>query len=45
MGAMTATPGVVSAPNRYYCGAAEVMEYLGCKENNREAAYAQKIVG
>lgn len=26
-------PGVISAPNQYYFGAAEVMNYLGCKEN------------
>lgn len=29
---MTA-PGVISSAPSYYIGAAEVMEYLGCKEN------------
>lgn len=25
--------GAIKAPNQYYFGAAEVMKYLGCKEN------------
>ena len=33
MGALAAAPGVISSPGKYYCGVAEVMEYLGCKEN------------
>lgn len=33
MSMLTSAPGVISATNRYYCGATEVMEYLGCKEN------------
>lgn len=27
------TAGVISSSGKYYCGAKEVMEYLGCKEN------------
>lgn len=26
-------PGVISQANKYYLGAAEVMQYLGCKES------------
>lgn len=26
-------PGVISQANKYYLGAAEVMQYLGCKKN------------
>lgn len=33
MGALATAPGVISAVSNYYIGAAEVMEYLGCKEN------------
>lgn len=33
MDALITAPGVISAPGKYYCGAKEVMEYLGCKEN------------
>lgn len=33
MGALVTAPGVISAVSNYYIGAAEVMEYLGCKEN------------
>lgn len=25
--------GVITTPKRYYCDAADVMNYLGCKEN------------
>ena len=33
MGALAAAPGVISSPGKYDGGVAEVMEYLGCKEN------------
>ena len=33
MGALAAAPGVISAVPSYYLGAAEVMNYLGCREN------------
>lgn len=33
MGVLATAPGVISAVPNYYIGAAEVMEYLGCKEN------------
>ena len=33
MGSLTTAPGVISAAGKYYCGAQEVMEYLGCKEH------------
>lgn len=33
MGTMATAPGVISIPNKYYCGVDEVMERLGCKEN------------
>lgn len=33
MSTLTSTPGVASVPGKYYCGASDVMEYLGCKEN------------
>lgn len=33
MGALASAPGVISSAPSYYIGAAEVMEYLGCKEN------------
>lgn len=33
MGALATAPGVISKASSYYIGAAEVMEYLGCKEN------------
>lgn len=33
MSALTEAPGVAAVPGKYYCGAKEVMNYLGCKEN------------
>ena len=33
MQTLTVAPGVISSAPSYYIGAAEVMEYLGCKEN------------
>ena len=33
MGTLATAPGVISSPSKYYCGVAEVMECLGCKEN------------
>ncbi len=33
MGALATAPGVISAVPSYYLGAAEVMNYLGCREN------------
>lgn len=33
MSALATAPGVVSTPGKYYCGAEDVMNYLGCKEN------------
>lgn len=33
MGTLATAPGVISMASNYYIGAAEVMEYLGCKEN------------
>lgn len=33
MEALASAPGVISSAPSYYIGAAEVMEYLGCKEN------------
>lgn len=33
MQALAETPGVIAVPEKYYCGAKEVMNYLGCKEN------------
>lgn len=33
MGALAATPGVISEANNYFLGVEEVMSYLGCKEN------------
>lgn len=33
MGTLATAPGVISAAPAYYIGAAEVMGYLGCKEN------------
>lgn len=33
MGSLTTAPGIISAAGKHYCGAQEVMEYLGCKEN------------
>lgn len=33
MESLATTPGVISASGKYYCGAKEVMKYLGCKEN------------
>ncbi len=33
MGSLTTAPGVLSSAPSYYIGAAEVMGYLGCKEN------------
>lgn len=33
MGALATSPGVISKPGKYYCGAQEVMAYLGCREN------------
>lgn len=33
MGTLTSAPGVISSATRYYIGAEEAMEYLGCKRN------------
>jgi len=33
METMATAPGVISIPNKCYCGVEEVMERLGCKEN------------
>ena len=33
MGASATAPGVISAVHSYYLGEAEVMNYLGCREN------------
>lgn len=33
MSTLTTAPGVISSATKYYLGAAEVMNYLGCKEN------------
>ena len=33
MSDLATAPGVISVPGKYYCGAEEVMNYLGCKEN------------
>lgn len=33
MESLATMPDGISAPGKYYCGAKEVMEYLGCKEN------------
>ncbi|MCI9009449.1 MAG: transcriptional regulator [Lachnospiraceae bacterium] len=33
MGALATVPGVISEAPSYYLGAAEVMNYLGCREN------------
>ena len=33
MGALATAPGVISAVPSYYLGAAEVRNYLGCREN------------
>lgn len=33
MRSLTTAPGVLSPASSYYIGAAEVMGYLGCKEN------------
>lgn len=33
MQTLATAPGVVSTPGKYYCGAEDVMNYLGCKEN------------
>lgn len=33
MSALATAPGVIATPGKYYIGAQEVMEYLGCKEN------------
>lgn len=33
MGVLATAPGVISAAPSYYLGAAEVMNYLGCREN------------
>ena len=33
MTTLATAPGVVATPGKYYCGAEDVMAYLGCKEN------------
>jgi hypothetical protein len=33
MSGLSTAPGVVAAPNQYYFGVEDVMEYLGCKES------------
>lgn len=33
METLTSAPGVILVPGKYYFGAEEVMEYLGCKNN------------
>lgn len=33
MNALATAPGVIASVNKYYFGAEEVMNYLGCKEN------------
>lgn len=33
MSTLATAPGVLATPGKYYIGADEVMEYLGCKEN------------
>lgn len=33
MSTLLTAPGVIATPGKYYCGADDVMRYLGCKEN------------
>ena len=33
MQSLATAPGVITIPGKYYCGAEDVMNYLGCKEN------------
>lgn len=35
MADLATAPGVVSTPGKYYCEVDDVMQYLGCKENNQ----------
>ncbi len=41
MGEAAMMQGVMDSPSKYYCGAGDVMDYLGCKENKAYALIRQ----